>query len=63
MNIIDDGTYDVEYEQINRTIIDVNVTNRYLIISKGKFGAIDAEDTSCQVYHIIRFTSTEYTLK
>ena len=34
MNFIDDGTYKVEYEHINRTIIDGHFTNISLINSK-----------------------------
>ena len=45
MNFICDGTDDVEYEHISITLINVNVTNISLVISKGEFGAIYAEDT------------------
>ena len=55
MNLSDDGTYEVEYEHINRTIIDGNFTNISLINSKGNYGAIDADDTSCHGYYIIIF--------
>ena len=63
MNIIYDGIDHVEYECINRTIIYGNVTNMYLIILKGKYGAIDADYTSCQGYYIIRFSESPYTLQ
>ena len=46
MNFLDDGTYEVEHEHINRKINDVNFTNTLLILSKGNFGAIDDDDTS-----------------
>ena len=47
MNFIDDGIDDVEYKQINRTILDGNVTKMTLVISKVKFGTTDSEETSC----------------
>ena len=34
-----------------------------LAISKGNFGAIDTEDTSCHGYYTIIFTSAPYTLQ
>ena len=43
MNFIYDGTYDIEYEHINRTIIDGDFTKMLLIICKGNFGAINSE--------------------
>ena len=49
MNFIYYGTYEVEYENINRTIIDGNFTNISLIISKVNYGDIYADDTSCHV--------------
>ena len=63
MNFIEYGTDDAEYEQINRIIIDVNVTNLPLIICKVKFGAIDDDDTSCPGYYSIIFISSKYTLQ
>ena len=48
MNFTDDVTYEVYYEHINITILDVNVINMSLIIYKGNYDAIDAYDTSCQ---------------
>ena len=62
-NFIDYGTYTVEYEFINRTILDGNVMNIYLVILKGNYGAIDADDTSCHGYYIILYSSSPYTLQ
>ena len=47
----------------NRTIIDDNVTNMSLIISKLDFGATNADDTSCHGYYIIIFSSSSYNLQ
>ena len=55
MNPPDDGTYKVEYDHTNRTILYGNGTNISLIISKGNYDAIDADDTSCYGNYIIRF--------
>ena len=44
MNFLDGGTYKVEHEKINGTIIDGNDTNMSLIISKRNCGAIDDDD-------------------
>ena len=41
---------EVEHEQINRTILDVNVTNISFIIYIGNYGAIDPDDTSWDGY-------------
>ena len=51
MNVLYYGTYHLDYEWINRTIIDGGVMNMSVIISKVNYGAIDAENTSCQVSH------------
>ena len=51
MIFIYDVTYDIEYKQINRIIIDSNVTDMLLIICKGKFGDIYAYNTSCHGYY------------
>ena len=48
---------------IYRTIFDGNVTNILLIISIGNYVPIDADDTSCDGYYIIRFYSYPYTLQ
>ena len=50
MNFIYDRTDEVEYEHINRTIIDGHFNNISLIISKGDYYAIDAYDTSSHGY-------------
>ena len=43
MIFIDDETDDVDYEHINRTMLDGYVTTKMLsVISKRKFAAIDA---------------------
>ena len=34
MNFIDDGTYEVEYEYTNRTILGGNVMNIFLFVAK-----------------------------
>ena len=47
MIFFDDGTYEYDYEHINRTTLDGNVMNMYLIIMEGKYGAIDADDSLC----------------
>ena len=63
MKLIDNGTYDVEHEHINITILDVNFTNMSLVITEEKFGAIDTDHTSFQDYYIIIFLSSSYTLQ
>ena len=37
--------------------------NMYLIITEGKYGAIDTGDSSCRGYYIINFSSYPYTLQ
>ena len=37
--------------------------NIYLIIVEGKYVAIDADDSTCHGYYIIRFSSSPYTLQ
>ena len=44
MNFLNDGTYEVEYEKTNRTILDCDVTNMELITSKGDFVHLDDGD-------------------
>ena len=34
-----------------------------LIITEGKYGAIDADDSSCNGYYIIKLSSYPYTLQ
>ena len=55
------GTDEEYYENINRTILDGNVMNMSLIITEGKYGAIDTDDYSCHGYYIIKFSSSPYT--
>ena len=57
------GTDNVYYEFMNITIIEGNVMNVSLIITKGNYGAIDADNSSCHGYYIIRFSSSLYTLQ
>ena len=48
---------------MNQTILDDNVMNMSLIITEGKYGAIDAYDSSCNGYYIIKNISSPYTLQ
>ena len=63
MNLLDDGTDEKYYGNINRTILDGNVMNMILIIIKRKYSTIDNEDYSCHGYYIIKFSSSPYTLQ
>ena len=40
MNVLDDATDDVRFGQINKTVLDVNVTKLFLIIFKVKVRGI-----------------------
>ena len=62
-DFFDDGTDEEYYEHINRTIIDGNVMNIYLIIMEGKYGAIGTDYYSFHGYYIIKFSSSPYTLQ
>ena len=53
----------MDYEYINRTILDGNFINMSLIITKGNYVFIDDYYTSCHGYYIIRFSSSTYTLQ
>ena len=55
MIFFDDETEEEYYEHMNRTILDGNVMNMSLIIMEGNYGAIDADDSSCHGYYIIKF--------
>ena len=44
MKFIDGGTYELEYEQVNKEILDVIVKDIPFIVSKGNPGYIDAND-------------------
>ena len=37
--------------------------NMYLIITEGKYGAINTDNYSCHGYYIIEFSSSPYTLQ
>ena len=37
--------------------------NMSLIITEGKYGAIDTDDSLCHGYYIINFSSSPYTLQ
>ena len=63
MNFLDDVTYEVQYEQINRTILDGNVTTTSLIVSKVNYGDIDDDNNTCHGSYIIRFSLYPYTLQ
>ena len=52
----------MEYEWINRTTLDGNVTNMSLIITEVKYGAIGPGYSSCRGYYIIIFSLSPYTL-
>ena len=62
-NFFGDGTYEEDYEHINRNILDGYVTNMSLIIMEVKYGDIDDDDYSCRSYYIIKFSSYPYTLQ
>ena len=63
MNFIYYITYEVEYEIINRTIIDGNFINISLIISKVNYGDVYAEDTSFHVTTLSNFTHINIPFK
>ena len=60
---LDDGTDEEYHEKNNRNILDGNVMNISLIITDGKYGAIDTGDSPCHGYYIIKFSSSTYTLQ
>ena len=62
-DFLDDGTDKEMYKHVNRTILDSNVMNMSLIITEGKYGAIDTDEYSYHGYYIIRFYSFTYTLQ
>ena len=61
--VLDDGTEEEIYKQINQDILDDNVINMYLIIMEQKYSPIDNDDSSCNGYYIINFSSYTYTLQ
>ena len=60
---MDDVTYEEDCERINQTILGGIVMDMSLIIIEGKYGAIDADDSSCNGYYIIKFSSSTYILQ
>ena len=56
MNFFDNVTYEEKYKHINKTILDGNVMNMYLIIMEGNYGAIDADDFLYHGYYIIKIS-------
>ena len=58
-----DGTDEEDYEKINQTIIYGDVMNMSLITMEGDYGDIDADYSSFNGYHIIKISSSPYTLK
>ena len=63
MNFLYDGTDNVEYEFIHRTIIDGNVINMSLIITEVRYVTIDANDYAFHGYYVITFSSFPYNLQ
>ena len=51
---LNDETDEQDYKNIKRSIFDSNVMDMSLIITEGKYGAIDADDYSCHGYYIIK---------
>ena len=50
MIFLDNGTDEEYYKNFNQTIIDVNVMKMSLVITEGKYGAIDTGNYSCHGY-------------
>ena len=63
MNFLDGVTENVDYEFINRNIIGGFVMSIFFFITKVNYGSIDADDTSCHGFYIIRFSSYIYSLQ
>ena len=63
MDCIDDGRYNVDYERINRTLLDGTFMNTYLIVVEGNYNSIYDDDYICHSYYIIIFSSYPYTLQ
>ena len=53
----------MDYEFINRAILDRKFMNMSLIITKVNYGAIDDDDSSGHGYHIIKLSLIPYTLQ
>ena len=56
-------TYEKGYKHINQTILDGNLMNTYLIIMEGKYYDINADDSTCHGYYIIKFSSSPHNLQ
>ena len=63
MNLLDDGTYEEYYGNMNRTILDGNEMNVYLTIIEVKYGEIDTDGFLCHGYFIIKFPHRHITFK
>ena len=48
---------------MNQNILDGNVMNMSLIVTEGDYVDIDADDSTCHGYYIIKFSSSTYTLQ
>ena len=53
----------MDYECNNLIILHGNVMNMYVIIIEGNYDAIDAVDSTCHGYYIIKFSSCSFTLQ
>ena len=47
INYVEDRTDEEIYKHINQTILNGNLMNTSLIVMKGKYAAIDYDDSSC----------------
>ena len=63
MNFIDDVMDEEEYEHMNKNIINANMMNMSLIITKSNYGAIDNDDSAYNGYYMIRFYPYPYNPK
>ena len=63
MNFLDDGIDEEYYKKSNLIILDGNMMNISLNIMKVKYGAIDTDDSLCNGYYIIKFSSSPNTLQ
>ena len=55
MNFIYGVKDNVEYEQINRNVLDVNVVNMPLIIIEENYYSVDDYGYTCRGYYMIIF--------
>ena len=63
MNFLDNGTDEVYYEHINRTILYGNFMNKSLIIIEGNYAPIIAYYSIFRGYYILIYSSYPYTLQ